>query len=157
MSHYFSDDIQVSNMSSAGSRQASASSMTPSSAATSTSASSVPTDVQTPSTSYSSPSGDFWQDLFPKVLKIEERRIPRGASYVQPYCIQKQLDQDGVLQTFMNATTGKPNMFYLNETEPSFSSGIADKRDTLGHANLQARDLAERQDPNVCGCVWMWT
>jgi hypothetical protein len=143
-------------MSSAGSRQASTSLTTPSSAATSTSASSVPTNVQTPSTSYSGPSEDFWLDLFPKVLKIEERRIPRGASYVQPYCVQKFLDQDGVPQILLNATTGQPNMFYLNETEPS-SSGIADKRDVPGHANLQARDLTERQGPNVCGCVWMWT
>ena len=157
MSHYFSDDIQVSNMSSAGSRQASASSMTPSSAATSTSASSVPTDVQTPSTSYSSPSGDFWQDLFPKVLKIEERRIPRGASYVQPYCIQNILDPNGLPHILLNATTGQPNIIHLNETEPSFSSGMVDKRDAPGHANLQARDLTERQSPNICGCVWMWT
>jgi hypothetical protein len=144
-------------MSSAGKWQASASSTTLSSAASSTYASSVPTNVQTPSTSYSGPSGDFSLDFFPKVLKIEERRIPRGDSYVQPYCIQKILDQNGVPQILPNATTGQPNIIYLNETEPSTSSGIAGKRDEPGHAKLQARDLNERESPNVCGCVWMWT
>lgn len=155
-------------MSSAGSRQAYASSTTSSSAATSTNnqgqstaiyTSSVPTNIQTPSTSYSGSSGDFSLDppAFPKVLKIEERRIPHGASYVQPYCIQKILDQNGVPQILPNATTGQPNIVYLNETEPSFSSGIADKRDAPGYANPQPRDLTERQSPNICGCVWMWT
>jgi hypothetical protein len=124
---------------------------------TATYASSVPTNIQTSSTSYSGSSQDFSPNppAFPKVLKIEERRVPRGDSYVQPYCIQKILDQNGVPQILPNST-GQPTIVYLNETEPS-ASGITDKRDGLGYVDQQARDLTERQNPNVCGCVWMWT
>jgi hypothetical protein len=155
--------------SSAGSRQAAASSSltgassTPTSTnvqgqpTTSTYCSSAPTNIQSSSTPYSGSSAPFYlPPAFPKVLKIEERRVPRGAQSISPYCVQKIIDQNGVPQTYPNST-GQPTVIYLNETEPSTVSQILDKRDAYGYLDKRANALSKRQNPNSCGCVWLWT
>jgi hypothetical protein len=125
---------------------------------TSTAASSVPTDIQTSGSSYSGPSGDYSQMplAFPKVIKVEERRVPRGSAAIQPYCIQKILDPSGAPQIYPNST-GQPNIIYLNETAPSSVSQITDKRDTEEYLEQRDRDLIERQSANSCSCAWIWT
>jgi hypothetical protein len=158
--------IQVNKTSSAGDRESTLTTAlsTPTSTNnqephTATYDSSVPTNIQISSTSYSGSSGgDFnpYPPAFPKVLKIEERRVPRGAAAVQPYCVQKILDPDGVPQIYPNST-GQPNIVYLNETAPSSVSSITDKRDIDRYVDLQTRELIERQSSNSCGCAWIWT
>jgi len=153
--------------SSAGSRQAPSPSLPASGSAptstdgkgqsTNTYDSSVPTNIQSSSTSYSGSSAPFYlPPAFPKVLKIEERRVPRGAQSISPYCVQKIIDQNGIPQMYLNST-GQPTVIYLNETQPSTVSQISGKRDAYGYLNQRDNALGERQSSDSCGCVWLWT
>jgi len=157
---------QANKTSSAGNRLlsstmtgAAASTSTRADQTTSTFASSVPTNIQTSGSSYSGSSGNYQNPYvppFPKVLKIEERRVPRGNAAVQPYCIQKIMDANGNPQPYLNQS-GQPSIVYLNETAPSAVSQIPDKRDVQQYVDQKARDLTERQDASSCGCAWIWT
>jgi hypothetical protein len=153
--------------SSAGGRQAASSSLMASGSSptstngqgqsTSTYGSSVPTNIQSSSTSYSGSSAPFYlPPAFPKVLKIEERRVPRGAQSISPYCVQKIIDQNGMPQMYLNST-GQPTVIYLNETQPSTVSQISGKRDAYGYLDQRDNALSERQSSTSCGCVWLWT
>lgn len=90
-----------------------------------------------------------WLPAYPKVLKIEERRIP-GDQSITPYCIQQHIDYEGNASPVTNST-GQIVTIYLNETEASSISHINDKR-SYDFA-FQERDV----DPGSCGCVWLWT
>lgn len=149
--------------SAAGSRQASASSSvlavttSENSRATSTYGSSVPTSAQSQSSNsgYSgSSSMPYFPPLFPKVMKIAERRYPLAPKSVQPYCVQKIIDQAGVPQPWLN-TTQQQTIIFLNETEPSTLSQLSGKQDEDRYRD--ARGLEARQSANSCGCVWLWT
>ena len=149
--------------SAAGSRQSSASSSvlaattSSNTRATSTYGSSVPTSAQSQSSNsgYSgSSSAPYFPPFFPKVMKIEERRFPLAPNSIQPYCVQKVIDQFGVPQPWLNST-GQQNIIFLNETEPNTLSQLSGKRDEYGY--LDARALEARQSSSSCGCVWLWT
>lgn len=110
------------------------------------------------STSQASGSSSFqgqmnWLPAYPKVLKIEERRVPRGAQSISPYCVQNLIDPYGNAAPIMNSTN-QPITIYLNETEPSAVSQISGKR---SYEDLLVRDVEERQSSGSCGCVWLWT
>jgi hypothetical protein len=125
--------------------------------ATSTYAYSVSTSNVQPLSSYSSGSSPRSSDpqflnQYPKVLKVEERRVPRGAQAIPPYCVQHLILDDGSAVQYVNST-GQPVTIYLNETEPSIMS--RSERDIFG--SLEERDvkLSERDTTNSCGCIWL--
>ena len=125
---------------------------------TSTNPSSVPTSgVQSYGTSSS---GSSQQPQFvpgyPKVIKVEERRIPRSPQTIPPYCVQHIINPDGSAVPALNSTN-QPITIYLNETEPTSVSPIQDKRTLFGNLEERDGDLSERQSSGSCGCVWLAT
>jgi len=151
--------IYVNQTSSAGSQSSSSSATTTSTAAppsntppaAGTYSSSVPTsNVQSPGSAYSSqsqlPNSPNFLPPYPRVIKLEERRIPRGAQSISPYCVQHVVQSDGSAIPSMNSTN-QPVTIYLNETMPTIFS----RRDFF-EQSLYARD-----DGDKCGCTWEWT
>lgn len=157
------------NLTSSAGRQTStssapAASSTWKSGASQTSGASAATTTGQSSSSSSSYQQMSFTPAYPKVLKIEERRIPRGAQSISPYCVQHYINPEGFAEPFMNST-GQPVVIYINESEPSAVSQISGKRsypvslleDRDLNLDLQTRDLEERQSSGSCGCVWLWT
>ncbi|KAE8453754.1 hypothetical protein EG329_009265 [Mollisiaceae sp. DMI_Dod_QoI] len=150
--------IYVNLTSSAGRQTSTTSSSAPSStwksgASSTYGASAASSTGQSSGSSSGSSQQMTWTPAYPKVLKIEERRIPRGAQSISPYCIQHQIDPYGNAQPYLNST-GQPVTLYLSESEPSSVSQITGKRSP---EDSLERDLEERQSSGSCGCVWLWT
>jgi len=90
--------------------------------------------------------------LYPKVLKLEERRIPTDDRYVAPYCVQNIINQDGTYQPLLNST-GLPTTIFLNETTPLSKSMMQGKRNLF---DIEEREYGlEKRSDNMCGCVWI--
>jgi len=150
--------IYVNQTNAAGSQQASSSAaaaLTATStasgstqASTGTYSSSVPTsNVQSQGSSYSGQSQiPYFPPSYPRVVKLEERRIPRGPQRISPYCVQQVVQPDGSTLPFLNST-GQPVTIHLNETQPTSYS----RRDFF----LQS--IYERDAGDKCGCTWEWT
>lgn len=120
-----------------------------------TSSTSTSTASSASSTSSSSP--DFLPFL-PKVLKLEERRIPEGSLAVVPYCVQMKISSDGSATPVLNSTN-QPVTIYINETEPTFAS-MSSKRSVLlydSESLLMERGIEERQSATSCSCEWVAT
>lgn len=128
---------------------------------TSTTSTSLPTKTSgsTASPTFSSSSADssmpVWLPAYPKVMKIEERRVP-GDQSITPYCIQQNIDAYGVATPLLNST-GLPVTIYLNETQASSVSQIQEKRSAEVSIHERGSELFERQSSGYCGCVWLWT
>lgn len=139
---------------------AAAASSTWNSGASQTSSGSAATSTGQSSSSSSSYQQMQWLPAYPKVLKVEERRIPRGDQSISPYCVQHYIDPEGNAEPFMNST-GQPVVIYLNESEPSSVSQISGKRSypisLLEDRDVETSGLMERQSSGSCGCVWLWT
>ncbi|KAM3074090.1 hypothetical protein ACMFMG_003087 [Clarireedia jacksonii] len=84
---------------------------------------------------------------YPKIYKVVERRIPRGAQTVPAYCVAHTIQGDGSASPILNST-GQPVTIYLNETEPTTVSPLADR-------SLTITSLQERSEDMDCGCVWL--
>jgi hypothetical protein len=84
---------------------------------------------------------------YPKIYKVVERRIPRGSQTVPAYCVAHNIQSDGSASPVLNST-GQPVTIYLNETEPTTVSPLADR-------SLTTTSLQERGDNTGCGCVWL--
>jgi hypothetical protein len=146
--------IYVNLTSSAGSQTTASPSTTQTSAASSSST--------RPSSASASASGSNsgsdepgWLPAYPKVIKIEERRIP-GDQSIPPYCVQQNIDAYGNATPLLNST-GQPVTAYLNETEASSVSQISGKRSFEPLLHELDLELSERQSSGSCGCVWLWT
>jgi len=116
----------------------------------------VPTGgVQSNTYSPSGPTADpSWPQLYPKVLKIEERRVPIGDQNISPYCIQNYVNADGTYQPILNSTN-QPVTIFLNETEPTTVEPLTSKRTLFASLEERGGDLFERQSSSTCGCVWL--
>ena len=92
---------------------------------------------------------------YPNVVKVEERRIPRGALAVPPYCVQQLIDQDGTPSPIMNSTD-QPVTIYLNETEPTMVAPMTGSN-LARSIDLEEADMVldKRQSTANCGCVWI--
>jgi hypothetical protein len=119
---------------------------------TSTNPSSVPTSgIQ----SYgSSSSGPQFLSGYPKVIKVEERRIPRSPETIPPYCVQHIINPDGSAEPALNSTN-QPITIYLDETEPTSVSPMSERRALFDDLEERDGDLSERQSSSNCGCIWV--
>ncbi|KAH8598774.1 hypothetical protein B0O99DRAFT_669449 [Bisporella sp. PMI_857] len=113
---------------------------------TNTYASSVPTQT-------SNPMGDGPRlPMYPKVFKLEERRVP-GNQHIDPYCVQQIVNLDGSYKPLLSST-GQPIQIFLNETVPSSVSSMQAKRNMV--ASIEERGVGfSKRDNAQCGCVWL--
>lgn len=85
---------------------------------------------------------------YPKVVKLEERRIPAAGAYL-PYCVKMEIQLDGSASPYQDpGNDGLQDVLYLNETEPSEAAPPAKR-------SLPGTELVERQIPQLCQCVWL--
>lgn len=90
----------------------------------------------------------------PKVMKMEERRVPYGDS-ISPYCVQHTINGDGTYTPYTNGGN-TPVTIYLNETIPQTVTSMGAKRDLLAAFDERtSMPLEERQTNAQCGCVWL--
>jgi hypothetical protein len=104
---------------------------------------------------------------YPKVLKVQERRIPQGAQAISPYCVKKFIAADGSAQDMRNST-GQVITIYLDETVPTEFDPMR-KRAILYNDDVPTPTIkvAERQPSGTlivdddternCGCAWLAT
>ncbi|KAH8205243.1 hypothetical protein TruAng_000655 [Truncatella angustata] len=108
---------------------------------------------------------DFQFTFFPRVVKMEERRLA-GDPSVQPYCRQYQINGNGSPATPIKDSSGNYIEIKIVELEPSGESEHERKNhrkqrqvhrrvidDYLNHG-LTSRD--SDSDMSDCGCMW-WT
>lgn len=91
-------------------------------------------------------------DQYPKTVKVEERRIPKGPDSVPPYCLQHIIKPDGSARPYLE--DGGENIIWLDETEPTSIVPIITNRD-LEDLVEKVEELDERQSSCSCGCVWI--
>jgi len=121
---------------------------------TSTYPSSVPTSSVYPSgiSSFGPSANPELLPCYPKVLKLEERRVPiDGQNPPQPVCIQNYVNPDGTYQPKL--VGNKQITIYLNETTSPIVAPMPGKRTY----SVEERDIGlfERQSNSMCGCVWL--
>ncbi|KAI9051261.1 hypothetical protein LZ554_005362 [Drepanopeziza brunnea f. sp. 'monogermtubi'] len=90
---------------------------------------------------------------YPRVLKIEERRV-LGPQSIPPYCVQHQIDKYGGAHVALNSSN-EPIVVYLSETESSAVSQMAVRNLRTGHG--VDRMVKRQETTSGCGCVWLWT
>lgn len=137
--------LYVNLTSSSGEQAASSSSSAAAAAATQTSSGgSAPTAT----------SNAKFLAAYPKVIKVEERRVPRGSQAISPYCIQQTIDGNGVASPYLNST-GQQVSIYLNETEPTTVTPVSDKRSLPVIISERDLTLETRDSSSSCACVWL--
>jgi hypothetical protein len=97
----------------------------------------------------------YYENLpgYPKMVKIEERRLPIPDQNIQPYCIQNVVNSDGSYQPVMDGNL--PVTLYLTETVPATAEPMADDQVTYRSMAERESELAERQSAAICGCTWL--
>jgi hypothetical protein len=86
--------------------------------------------------------------LYPRVIKIEERRIDRSS---MPTCRQVEIVGDGQPARPVKDSNGNDVVIYIDENEPPEPQG---QRNRLHGSMLGYRDASEISD---CGCMWFIT
>ncbi|KAH7400970.1 hypothetical protein DE146DRAFT_612395 [Phaeosphaeria sp. MPI-PUGE-AT-0046c] len=89
---------------------------------------------------------------YPRIVKIEERRLPNSP---QPYCQQMILLDDGKI-TPATSSNDVPKKIWLQESDPTYEDYFAAQ--TTGTSNKR-RDASpqRRSDPSdACHCQWMF-
>lgn len=95
---------------------------------------------------------DMGPPLYPKLVKIEERRVPMGDMHADPYCVQHTANADGTYQPFLDAT-GKPTTIFIDEVEPQSKSTMQGRSDAL--TDVKPRGVLHARDDAACGCLWL--
>ncbi|ETS74304.1 hypothetical protein PFICI_14170 [Pestalotiopsis fici W106-1] len=144
-------------------RQASASpsaTTTTSTSATSTISSSGVFDTSVPSPS------DFQVPFFPRVVKMEERRLA-GSPSVQPYCRQYQINSNGPA-TPLTDSNGHPIEVKIVEIEPDEDESSHERKSSRRERLVQRKVIDDYlnngvkprdsdSDMSNCGCMWWAT
>ena len=90
--------------------------------------------------------------LYPRVIKIEERRINRAP---MPTCRQVEITDDGRPARPVKDANGNDVVIYIVENEPPPPGAAAVGQSSRAHASgLEHRDISEISD---CGCMWFIT
>lgn len=86
---------------------------------------------------------------YPRIVKIEERRLPDSAA--QPYCQRMVLLDDGSVQPAPNGNEPKM-LLWLQEQDPSYTEYFQ-----ATATAVDKRDVEPRGDPaDSCHCQWMF-
>lgn len=119
------------------------------------------------------PQDDITRPQYPRVVKLEERRLPRKQGYQAPYCVQMLIGEDGVSKTEIANDMGEPRMFEVSERfgETVLSRRAWDEDEAVEEAEWERRTrygrfasseteegedgLAKRDLPIECHCIWM--
>ncbi|KAH9871840.1 hypothetical protein J1614_006098 [Plenodomus biglobosus] len=90
---------------------------------------------------------------YPRIVKIEERRVPHSP---QPYCQQMLLLDNGRMTTAPNGNNG-PLRVWLQEQDPTYEEYIAASQDNDRKRTGRADHIVRRSDPSsACHCQWMF-
>jgi hypothetical protein len=111
-----------------------------------------PPSIATSQSGYGySRSSQYVRSNYPKIVKVEERRIP-GISH-PPYCVKMEIQGDNSARPWQD-NEGNQVQFWLNETEPYLPYASA-KRSVPEDVIARDTELVQRQQsPRVCQCVW---
>jgi hypothetical protein len=93
--------------------------------------------------------------LYPKVVKMEERRISSSSLAAAPYCVQYYVNDEGVALPAKDGN-GQPIELHLTETEPTAVPILLIRN--ADHINVREHsgDLEERSDStSACDCAWL--
>ncbi|GAB1315797.1 Glucan 4-alpha-glucosidase [Madurella fahalii] len=105
---------------------------------------------------------------YPRVIKVEERRVPTSGAPM-PQCTQVKIQEPGQAAKVVHDDDGEPVVVQIVETEPSWGPvGVPDTDEVDGlerrsfsssswdrrRRGLQSRDGA---DMSACGCMWFLT
>ncbi|KAF2500523.1 hypothetical protein BU16DRAFT_249554 [Lophium mytilinum] len=90
---------------------------------------------------------------YPRVVKIEERRIPGSP---QPVCQQMRLLDSGLLVPAVNST-GQWILIPLQETDPTMQQFSQAGASAPGASSSPSPGVKKRDDPSgACHCQWMF-
>lgn len=104
-------------------------------------------------TSLSTNGNDYYDH--PNVVKIMERRMPRGFQSIPPYCVKHVILDNYEVVPWANST-GQLVTIDLDETAPVSFSPMTRKRALSSlRQGEERRSLWLRQSYNNCGCVWL--
>ena len=106
---------------------------------------------------------------YPKVVKLEERRMPRMDGYDQPYCVQMEIGADGVSKSAVLDEYDIPRVIRVSERSSDAlrkrgvrwkDGGVvsegAHTPDEVAKSLEHVGYLRERRDlPDECHCIWM--
>ena len=114
---------------------------------------SAPSSQTTSLPPYALPSPVF-MPCYPKIVKLEERRISQEDSTPQPYCVQHYITGDGAALPYLDGN-GKPVTIQLNETEPPIPPPLVRRSPTFDDAEGFRPNVDERSSTASCGCAWL--
>ena len=102
------------------------------------------------------PSPPNFLPYYPKVVKIQERRIPSEDLIIPPYCVKKHINGNGDVEPFLDAL-GNTVTIQLNETEPPIVEPLTKRGAVLYESETYSQDLSERSAsaPGTCACAWI--
>lgn len=92
---------------------------------------------------------------YPKIVKIEERRIPPGDVTVRPFCTSMTILSDGTPLPNLNSS-GMPIEVEINEADPSLSE-MSEKRGPYAQPPGRTAPLVARDISGDCSCTWIAT
>jgi hypothetical protein len=96
---------------------------------------------------------------YPKVIKFEERRMPRKAGFGQPYCVQMAIGADGMSATPVTNATGGFNTIMLSErisaSTKSRRGVVLDETGIVEERDGEDDELVSRDLSNECHCAWL--
>ena len=100
-----------------------------------------------------------WVPPYPRVIKIEERRLMDNA--IKPYCIQMQVLDDGGINSVPDSS-GNPITIQLDEYEPPAQNSVQlgpKKRETRSNDFFASEgdEMRKRQSESDCHCEWLST
>ncbi|KAH9877383.1 hypothetical protein IAQ61_002749 [Plenodomus lingam] len=144
-----SDSIAINAASAATMTSGSSTHPTPSTGATPTAAPPVRRDAS----SSSDPAAPPRMFPYPRIVKIEERRVPNSPP---PYCQRMLLLDNGIMTTAPNGPNG-PLRIMLQEQDPTYEEYIAASEDAHSKRDALPEDIHPRSDPSsACHCQWMF-
>jgi len=117
------------------------------------------------STAQASPSVLAMWPAYPKIIKFEERRMPRKAGFGQPYCVQMAIGPDGMSATPVTNATGGYNTVMLSERMSASAksrrgvvldeTGIVEAGEGVEEGDVEDGGLVGRDLGNECHCTWL--
>lgn len=92
---------------------------------------------------------------YPKVMKVEERRISSSSPDSQPYCVQHLINDEGIAVPW-NDGNGQPITIHLVESEPTALPPLISRNVESDGIEERNGNLEERQQSiSSCDCGWL--